>query len=163
MTDDAILDRVKAAPDLYPAMQAAMAEAVGHKLFTLMAIDHARGEAARIYTSHPVEYPAGGRKPLGNMTDWGRIVIEGRQPWIGYDMDDIRFAFFDHELIASLGCASCLNMPVVDEDAPGGPRVIGTMNLLDVAHHYTPDHAARLAPFAALLVQPYRDWAAQAG
>jgi hypothetical protein len=163
MTDDAILARVKAAPDLYPAMQTAMAEVVGHKLFTLMAIDHARGEAARIYTSHPVEYTVGGRKPLGNMTDWGRIVIEGRQPWIGYDTDDIRFAFFDHELIASLGCASCLNMPVVDEDAPGGPRVIGTMNLLDVAHHYTPDHAVRLAPFAALLVQPYRDWAAQAG
>ena len=163
MTDDAVLARVQAAPDLYPALQDAMAEMVGHKLFTLMAIDHARGEAARIYTSHPAEYPVGGRKPLGNMTDWGRIVIEGRQPWIGYDMDDIRFAFFDHELIASLGCASCLNMPVIDEDAPGGPRVIGTINLLDAAHHYTPDHAARLVPFAALLVQPYRDWAAQAG
>lgn len=163
MTDDALLAHLQTVPDLYPAMQDAMADMVGHKLFTLMAIDHARGEAARIYTSHPAEYPVGGRKPLGNMTDWGRIVIEGRQPWIGYTMDDIRFAFFDHALIASLGCASCLNMPVVDEDAPGGPRVIGTMNLLDVAHHYTPDHAARLAPFAELLVQPYRDWATAAG
>ncbi|MCU0906342.1 MAG: GAF domain-containing protein [Rhodobacteraceae bacterium] len=162
MTDAALLARVAAAPDLYPAMQAATAELVGHRLFTLMAIDHARGEAARIYTSHPAEYPVGGRKPLGNMTDWGRIVIEGQQPWIARTMDDIRFAFFDHALIESLGCASCLNMPVVDPDAAGGPRVIGTMNLLDVAHHYTPDHAARLAAFAALLVDPYRAWAAAA-
>jgi hypothetical protein len=163
MTDADILARTRAAPDLYPALQSATAEIAGHKLFTLMALDHARGEAARIFTSHPVEYPVGGRKPLGDMTDWGRIVIEGRQPWIGHDMDDIRGAFFDHELIASLGCASCLNVPVVDEAAPGGPRVIGTMNLLHEAGHYTPDHTARLAPFAALLVQPYRDWAAAAG
>jgi hypothetical protein len=162
MTDEALLAHLRDAPDLYPSMQQATAEMVGHKLFTLMAIDHARGEAARIYTSHPIEYPVGGRKPLGNMTGWGSIVIEARQPWIGYDMDDIRFAFFDHELIGSLGCASCLNMPVVDEDAPGGPRVIGTMNLLHEAHHYAPEHAVRLARFAELLVQPYRDWAAAA-
>lgn len=163
MTDDDLLARLRTAPDLYPAMQEAMAEVVGHRLFTLMAIDHARGEAARIYTSHPVEYPVGGRKPLGRMTGWGRIVIEARRPWVGYDMDDIRFAFFDHELIASLGCASCLNLPVVDADAPGGPRVIGTMNLLHEANHYAPEDAVRLAPFAELLVQPYRDWAAAAG
>ena len=163
MTDDALLARVAAAPDPYPALQAATAEMVGHKLFTLMAMVHGAGEAARIYTSHPVEYPVGGRKPLGNMTDWGRIVLEQRQPWIAYDMDDIRFAFFDHETIASLGCASCLNMPVIDEDAPGGPRVIGTMNLLDVAGHYAPEHADRLAPFARLLVAPYRDWVAATG
>lgn len=163
MTDAALLDRLRAAPDLYPALQEAMAEAVGHRLFTLMAIDHARGEAARIHTSHPEEYPVGGRKPLGQMTGWGRIVLEQRQPWIGRDMDDIRFAFFDHALIESLGCASCLNMPVIEAEAPGGARVIGTMNLLHVAGHYTPDHARRLAPFAALLVQPFRDWAAAAG
>lgn len=163
MTDDDILARTRAAADLYPALQAATAEIAGHRLFTLMSLDPARGEAARIFTSHPDEYPVGGRKPLGDMTAWGRIVIEGRQPWIARDMDDIRGAFFDHELIARLGCASCLNMPVVDDDAPGGPRVIGTMNLLHEAGHYTPDHAARLAPFAALLVQPYRDWAAAAG
>lgn len=163
MTDAALVDRLRAAPDLYPALQEAMAGTVGHKLFTLMAIDHARGEAARIYTSHPAEYPVGGRKPLGRMTGWGEIVLERRQPWIGRDMEDIRFAFFDHALIESMGCASCLNMPVIDDAAPGGPRVIGTMNLLHEAGHYTEDDAVRLAPFAALLVQPYRDWAAAAG
>lgn len=163
MTDADLLARCRAAPDLYPALQDAMAATLGHRLFTLMSIDWARGEAARIYTSHPAEYPVGGRKPLGNMTEWGRVVLENRQPWIGRTAEDIRWAFFDHALIASLGCESCINVPVIDQDAPGGPRVIGTMNLLDVAHQYDRQSAERAAPFAALLVQPYRDWAAAAG
>ncbi|MFN3937382.1 MAG: GAF domain-containing protein [Gemmobacter sp.] len=160
MTDDAaLLDRCRSAPDLYAALRDAMAETVGHRLFTLMAIDHARGEAARIYTSHPVEYPVGGRKPLGRMTGWGEVVLQGRRPWIGRTAEDIRWAFFDHQTIADLGCASCINVPVIDEAAEGGPRVIGTMNLLHEAGQYDAADAARAAPFAALLVAPFRDWA----
>lgn len=157
MTD--LLEKTRAAPDLYPAIQSALAEEVGHKLFTLMAIDHDRGEAARIYTSHPDEYPVGGRKPLGALTEWGRIVLEGRKPWIGYDADDIAGAFFDHDLIARLGCAACLNMPVIDEGTEGGPRVIGTVNLLHEARWYGRQHVPIVAPYAELLVQPFRDWA----
>jgi uncharacterized protein YbcI len=162
-TDAELLDRCRTAPELYPALQDAMQQVLGHRLFTLMSIDWVRGEAARIYSSHPVEYPVGGRKPLGNMTDWGRVVLENRQPWIGRTAEDIRWAFFDHALIASLGCESCVNVPVIDNDAPGGPRVIGTMNLLDVANHYDEAGAARAAPFAALLLEPYRAWARAAG
>jgi hypothetical protein len=163
MTDAELLDRCRNAPDLYPALQDAMQQVLGHKLFTLMSIDHERGEAARIYTSHPVEYPVGGRKPLGRMTGWGQVVLENHEPWIGRTAEDIEWAFFDHALIASMGCASCLNQPVIDPDAPGGPRVIGTMNLLDAAGHYGDDAPARAAPFAALLLEPYRAWARAGG
>jgi GAF domain-containing protein len=152
--DAAELAACRAASDLYPALERAMARLLGHRLFTLMAIDWARGEAARLYTSHPVDYPLGGRKPLGRMTDWGRVVLENRQPWIGRTADDLRRAFFDHARIASLGCESCLNVPVID-----GDRVIGTMNLLDRAHAYDEAAAARAAPFAALLVPAFRAWA----
>jgi hypothetical protein len=162
-SDAALLERCRTAPDLYPTLRDALGEAIGHKLFTLMAIDHARGEAARIFTSHPVEYPVGGRKPLGRMTFWGETVLVQRKPWIGYTAEDIAQAFFDHETIAALGCASCLNVPVIDEEAPGGPRVIGTINLLHDAGWYAPEHAERAAPFAALLVAPYRAWAEAAG
>ena len=163
MTDDDLLSRCRAAPSLYPALQDAMGEMLGHRLFTLMAIDWARGEAARIYTSHPAEYPVGGRKPLGNMTDWGRVVLQNRQPWIARTAEDIRWAFFDHALIAQLGCESCLNVPVIDTGVASGPRVIGTMNLLDAANRYDEGGAIRAAPFAALLVEPFRAWARAAG
>jgi len=159
MTRESLLNACRTAPDLYPALDTALGKLIGHKLFTLMAIDWPRGEAARIYTNMPDDYPVGGRKPLGAMTAWGKIVLEGRQPWIAYTAEDIQSAFFDHELIASLGCASCLNVPVIDPDATDGPRVIGTVNMLHVAGHYETEHASLAAPFAELLVQPYRDWA----
>jgi hypothetical protein len=142
------------ASDLYPALEQAMGEAVGHKLFTCMAIDHGAGEAARLYTNRPDDYPVGGRKPLGRMTGWGEWVLDGCRPWIGRNAKDIAWAFFDHETIASLGCASCLNLPVID-----GGRVIGTVNLLHEAGFYDEASIAAAAPFAPLLVAPYRAFA----
>lgn len=159
MSDEDVLAACRAAPDLYQALDHALDRLLGHKLFTLMAIDWTRDEAARIYTNMPQDYPVGGRKPLGALTDWGKIVLEERQPWIAYTAEDIRGAFFDHDLIARLGCASCLNVPVIDQEASGGPRVIGTVNLLHESNHYAPKSAVTAAPFADLLVQPYRNWA----
>ncbi|MDJ0631463.1 MAG: GAF domain-containing protein [Rhodobacter sp.] len=159
MSEKNLLAACRTAPDLYPALDDALDRLIGHKLFTLMAIDWPQGEAARIYTSIPNDYPVGGRKPLGALTEWGKIVLEGRRHWIARTAEDIRGAFFDHELIARLGCASCLNVPVIDAEAPEGPRVIGTVNMLHEAGHYADEHATMVAPFAELLVQPYRDWA----
>jgi len=156
-----LLAECRAAPEVFPALDDALDQLIGHKLFTLMAIDWPRGEAARIYTNMPDAYPVGGRKPLGALTEWGKTVLEDCQPWIAYTAEDIRSAFFDHELIAQLGCASCLNVPVIDPESTGSARVIGTVNLLHEAGHYSEQHADEAAPFADLLVQPYRDWAAR--
>ncbi len=46
--------------------------------------------------------------------------------------DEIAQHFADHELIASLGCGSCLNMPVVMVD-----RVLGAVNMLGPAGFFT--------------------------
>ena len=51
--------------------------------------------------------------------------------------DAIAEVFPDHELIASLGCQSVINVPVVIYGA-----VYGTINCLDVAGYYTPDRVA---------------------
>ena len=150
----AALAACRAAPDLYAALDAELGRVIGHKLFTLMTVDHKRQEAARIYSNQPDAYPVGGRKPLGRMTGWGEVVLGQRRPWIGHDADDIQWAFFDHETIARLGCASCVNVPVIDGDA-----VIGTINMLHEAGFYTEADAARAAPFAALLVPAFRAWA----
>ena len=109
-----------------------------------MTIDHAAGEAARVYSSRPDAYPVAGRKPLGRLTEWGRHVIDGRRPWIGRTAADIAWAFYDHELIARLGCASALNIPVID-----GGRVIGTVDLLHEAGWYNEANAAIVAACAA--------------
>lgn len=131
---------------LYKAIEAAMKELIGFKLFTILVVTPEGDRVRRTYTNNPKAYPVGGFKPMAQ-NEWGDMVIRGKRPCIGRNADDIRWAFFDHELIASLGLASVLNMPIVWND-----RCIGTMNLLDVAEHYAPAHAAIAKPFAELLV-----------
>jgi len=58
--------------------------------------------------------------------------------------------FFDHELIASLGCGSILNLPV----ATGG-RILGTLNVLHEEHWYDDGDVGIGQVFAALAVPAY--------
>jgi hypothetical protein len=131
------------------ALDAALGAALGHRLFTVLRYHPDTGESERLYTNQPAAYPVGGRKPL-NPTFWSRhVLVEGR-PWIGRTADDIRAVFFDHELIASLGCASILNLPVA-----WAGRVLGTLNLLHEAHWYGADDVPLGVTFAGLAVPAY--------
>ena len=158
MIDKERLETLSAISDpdtLFAEMERHLGEILEHKLFTVMAIDPAAGEAARLYSSSPQEYPVKGRKPLGELTDWGKQVIGEGKPYIGYSAEDIRAMFPDHELILQLGCESVLNVPIFGND-----KVLGTINMLHEADWYQPDHAARVAPFAALLRPVIESWAA---
>lgn len=134
----------------FDAVEAALGRLIGHKLFTLMLLDSGRGEAERVYSNQPEAYPVLGRKPLGAMTDWGRHVIEGRRPFLGRTAADIRWAFFDHELIASLGCASVINLLVTFNGA-----LLGTVNMLHEEDYYREYDQEIGAPFAQLPVPLY--------
>ncbi|MEM7303559.1 MAG: GAF domain-containing protein [Pseudomonadota bacterium] len=153
MTDADRLAEIKAATDPCPLIDRHLNEIIGHKLFTLMVIDHKTEEAARVYSSAPEAYPVKGRKPLGTLTGWGHHVISEAKPYIGRNADDIRTVFPDHETIASLGCASVLNLPVIANGS-----TIGTVNLLHEAEWYNEEHVARGAPFAALLAPHFEHW-----
>jgi GAF domain-containing protein len=140
------LARADQPAETFAALDRALGEALGHKLFTILRVHADRGESERLYTSQPVAYPVGGRKPL-TPTVWSRRVLGERQPYIGRTADDIRAHFFDHELIASLGCASILNLPVVWDG-----RVLGTLNLLHEAHWYGEHDVPTGLAFAGLAV-----------
>ncbi len=135
---------------LYDALADATKALVGHKLFTLMFLDAPRNEAARVYSNQPEAYPVGGRKELGAMTGWGRHVLEGRQPYLGRTVEDIRWAFFDHELIVSLGCGAVINVPIEWDG-----KILGAMNLLDAEGAYSDWQIDPLLPFAPLLIAPF--------
>lgn len=154
--------RALAEPDQPGPIYAALADAAqrlaGHKLCTAMILDLEANEAARTWSNRPAEYPVGGRKPLGQMTGWGRHVIEGRQPWLGRTAEDIRWAFFDHELIASLGCAAAINVPVLYDG-----RILGTLNVLDAENAYDEADVARLMPLGAFLIGPFLEEIARGG
>ncbi len=150
-TDLAQLAALLAAPGqpetIYRALDMECRTRVGHKLFTLLYVDGS--EVARVYSNQPDAYPVFGRKPMGP-TPWGQQVLKERRPFLGRDMDAIRWAFFDHALIASLGCGSVINIPVVHDG-----ETLGTINLLDAEHHYTHDHVPLVAALAPLLIPAF--------
>ena len=131
---------------LFAAIERATAALIGHRLFTVMRYHADTAESERVWSNQPAPYPVGGRKPMPD-TPWGRRVFGERRPYIGRSADDIRAVFPDHELIASLGCASVLNLPVI-----WSGRVLGTINLLHEAGWYHDGHVPLGLTVAALAV-----------
>jgi hypothetical protein len=114
----------------FRAIDAALAAAPGHILFTVLVHHPAARQSERFYSNQPQAYPVGGRKPVTD-SPWMQQVIFGGQPYIGRTREDVAAHFFDHELIHSLGCDSILNMPVRWRG-----ETMGTLNLCHRAGHY---------------------------
>jgi hypothetical protein len=137
-----------AAPDqprtLFAALERAMGETIGHRLFTILLFHPESGESERCWTSRPEAYPVGGRKPL-NPTPWTQHVLRELKPHICRSYEEVKAIFFDHELIRSLGCESMLNLPVAFDGEP-----LGTINLSHQAGWYGEQHLKVGRVFAAL-------------
>jgi hypothetical protein len=131
------------------ALDAALAGRIGHRLFTVLVLDEARGVSRRTYTSQPDAYPVSGEKPLRRDSEFYALVARQGLPRFCRDREDIIRAFPDHELILSLGCEAAVNMPV-----RWNGRTLGALNLLHAAGHYTEAHLPALSRFAALAVAP---------
>ena len=138
---------------LFAALDAALGEVVGHKLFTVMVLDHANGESERVYSSDPASYPVAGRKRAVD-TPWYKQVIVGRRHYLGRTREDIRWAFADHELIERRGCRSIINVLAIHDD-----EVVGAANLLHEEHHYTGADIEDCLPFVQSLVPALRSFA----
>jgi len=132
---------------LYRALQEETRRLVGHRLFTLLYVDGT--DVARVWSSHPAEYPTSGRKQMTE-TPWGTHVLAGGQPYLGRDVAGIRWAFPDHALIESMGLGAVINLPVRYDG-----QTIGTCNLLDAEHAYDEAALAKVLPLAPLLVPAF--------
>jgi GAF domain-containing protein len=116
--------------------------ALGTRLFTVTTQDIQAGLARRAYTSHPVEYPVSGTKPL-TRDGWYDHCITGQQTFVANTTPEFARYFFDHALITSLGLGSCINVPVVSSG-----QVLGTVNLLAEENHFSRE---RLSAYQALI------------
>lgn len=117
--------------------------ALGTRLFTITALDEGAGLHRRVYTSHPVEYPLMGTKPL-DRDAWYEACITPRQIFVANAPTEFETLFFDHALITGLGLGACANLPVQKDG-----MMRGTVNLLAEAGHFTP---ARLSRYQALVM-----------
>lgn len=136
---------------VFDALNALTEALVGVRLFTLMTFDAVTREACRIYSNMPDAYPVLGTKPV-NETFWTGMVLDRHETFVANSLEEIANVFDDHELIASLGCESAINVPVVV-----GGKVIGTINCLHEAGHYSQERVRtadqlKLPGAAALLL-----------
>lgn len=131
-------------PDtVFAALHEAARTAVGARLFTVTVLDRKAGLSRRAYTSHPADYPTSGTKPMRS-DGWTDIVIDGAKSFVANTTPEFAIYFFDHALINQLGCHSAMNIPVSD-----GEKVVGTVNILDVEGHFTPERVAKLEALVA--------------
>jgi hypothetical protein len=132
-------------PDaVFAALHRAAQESCGARLFTVTVLDRTAGLARRAYTSHPVDYPTSGTKPMRN-DGWTDVVLGEQRSFVANTTAEFAIYFADHALINALGCESAMNIPVADDAG----LVVGTVNILDAADHFTPDRTARLEGLVA--------------
>ncbi len=127
----------------FAALHRAAQDAAGARLFTVTVLDRKAGLARRAYTSHADAYPATGTKPMRSDA-WTVQVIDNQRSFVANSTPEFAIYFADHALINALGCHSALNIPVSD-----GAQVVGTVNVLDVAGHFTPERVATLEALVA--------------
>lgn len=118
--------------------------ALGTRLFTVTAHDFDAMLFRRLCSSHPVEYPATGTKPM-EQDAWFDLCITRGQTFVANTPDAFAALFFDHALITSMGLGSAVNIPVL-----AGGIVVGTVNLLAEEGHFT---ANRLAAYHAIVAR----------
>jgi hypothetical protein len=143
----AAVSEAKASESGWKALEDLAQSVAGHKLFTVMTVDMAAGLARRAYSNRPAAYPVSGTKPIHH-DSWFEIIHGQRRSFVANTIEDIAKVFPDHELIASLGCGSVLNLPVVLEG-----DLVATINMLDAPGHYTPE---RVTAAEAKLAIPAR-------
>ncbi len=120
----------------FQAMARLVQDSVGAKLFTTMIIDREKAVARRNFTNMPDAYPVSGEKPI-QRNRWTEIVEDQHKTFVANSIEAIAEVFPDWELIQSLGCESCMNVPVII-----GGTLVGTLNCLHEAGHYTDDKVA---------------------
>ncbi len=133
----------------YRALDAALRDAIGHKLFTLLVVAPGGAEVERVYSSDPDAYPVGGRKRMGP-TPWGDHVLVRGRPWRGDGPEDMAWAFPDHALIARLGLGSVINVPIRYDGV-----TLGTMAALDAEGAYDDAALATAASLAPALIPAF--------
>jgi transcriptional regulator with GAF, ATPase, and Fis domain len=131
---------------IYRAVDAALAATPGFRLFTILVCHNEKRLVQRVYTNNPASYPVGGTKPMSS-SPWSDRVMKDGAVYIGRTREDIKAAFFDYELIWSLGCESVINVPIRWRG-----ETLGTFNLLHQAGYYTEQHEEAVRLMAQLAI-----------
>jgi hypothetical protein len=108
--------------ETYKAVERLAAETCGWRLLTILKYVEEDGVVERISSSDETAYPIGGRKPLDKI-EASHGAMEHGGIFLAATKEEVKEAFFDHELIFSLGITAIMNVPIRHAE-----RRLGTMN-----------------------------------
>jgi hypothetical protein len=108
--------------DAYKAVERLAGETCGFRLLTILKYVEKDAVVERVSSSDEKAYPIGGRKPLDKITASHGAMSQG-DIFLAADKEQVRAAFFDHELIFSLGITAIMNVPIRHAG-----RRLGTLN-----------------------------------
>jgi GAF domain-containing protein len=137
--------------ELYREVEHLARQTCGFKLFTVLEYVEDAQAVERIHSSDEKAYPVGGRKPLDKIKDTHEAMESGSF-FLAATKDDVRKAYFDHELIFSLGIGAILNVPIRHAG-----RRLGTLNLCGTEGSYGPAAIENAKLLAGLLVPTLLD------
>jgi len=143
----ALASEREAARDVFSAAEQLAKETCGWRLFTVLRYVEAANAVERVYSSDEKAYPVGGRKPLDKLQQTHTAMQDG-SIHLAATRAQVREAYFDHELIFSLGITAILNAPI----RHAGQR-LGTVNLCGEEGMYD-DASANSAKIIAGLLAP---------
>jgi hypothetical protein len=124
------LQAEQAERETFKAVERLARETCGWRLLTILKYVENDAVVERISSSDEKAYPLGGRKPLDKITashgamEHGGIFLAGTRA-------QVKEAFFDHELIFSLGITAIMNVPVRHAG-----RRLGTLNFCGEEGNY---------------------------
>lgn len=133
-------------PAIYKAVEAIAAETCGWVLLTTLKYNEAEQVVERLHSSDEKAYPVGGKKPLAKITA-SHGAMEHGEVFLAADKEAVKAAFFDHDLIFSLGISAILNSPIRHAG-----RRLGTLNFCGVADTYGAQEIQSARILAGLLV-----------
>jgi hypothetical protein len=108
--------------ETYKAVERLAAETCGWRLLTILKYVEEEGVVERISSSDEAAYPLGGRKPLDKI-EASHGAMEHGGIFLAATKEQVKEAFFDYELIFSLGITAIMNVPIRHAG-----RRLGTMN-----------------------------------
>ena len=120
----------------------------GSRLLTMTAVDMARPQPlVRIWSSFPEMYPIGETKSFGSNSDeWYQQVMIHYLPAVFARPEDFaRMLPNDCEALASIGCRTGINIPVVIRGA-----LVGLVNLFGGAHWLSAEAQDRMLALTVL-------------
>lgn len=131
---------------IYKAVEKIAAETCGWVMLTTLKYDEAAGVVVRLHSSNEKDYPLGGTKPISKITASRQMMDKG-ETFLAPDRAAVKEAFFDHDLIFSLGISAILNAPIRHAG-----RRLGSLNFCGEEGWYGATEARNAQILAGLLI-----------